>query len=66
MLGMSKKIAVTMTEDMHDAIKRQARKKGANKSALIRIAISSWLHSEGERVDPFMEWGGKRDPNGNQ
>ena len=61
---MSEKVVITMPKDMHDAIKRHARRRGANKSALIRIAISSWLNAEGEKVDPFMEWGGKR--NGNQ
>ena len=57
---MSEKLLVTMNEDMLVALRRHAKQRGSSKSALVRIAVSSWLQMQGDNVDHFMEWGGKR------
>lgn len=51
---------LTVTDEMHAAIKRQAIRRGATQSGLVRVILAEWLEQQGEPVDWAVEWGGGR------
>ena len=45
------------------ALKRQAARRGATLSGLMRSILGEWLEEQGDPVDWVVEWGGRRDEN---
>ena len=54
------RVVITLTDEMHQAIKQQAALHGATQSGLIRAVMGQWLAERGVRVDWLVEWGGSR------
>ena len=60
--GMDR-LHIPLPEEMKDALRRQADRRGAPMSAIVRLAISEWLYTVGEpRYDWRADWGGVREP----
>ena len=57
----SKRVQIILTNELHEAIKRQAKQRNTSDSAIIRTAVSTWLQMQGEpALDPFLQRGGQR------
>ena len=55
----NKRLMLTITNEMHAAIKRQAIRRGATQSGLVRVILGEWLGQHGENIDWAVEWGGR-------
>jgi hypothetical protein len=55
----TRRLMLTVTDEMHAAIKRQAIRRGATQSGLVRVILGEWLEQQGEVVDWAVEWGGR-------
>lgn len=55
------RMVITITEEMHEALKRKAQERGATLSGLTRKVLADWLKEQGEKVEWIVEWGGNRD-----
>lgn len=56
----TRRLMLTVTDEMHAAIKRQANRRGATQSGLVRFILSEWLQGQGEDIEWVVEWGGGR------
>jgi len=56
-----KKVMFVLTQDMQDALNRQAAIRGATLSGLVRSILGEWLATQGEHVEWVLPWGGRRD-----
>lgn len=54
------RIVITVPEHVHAALMRQAGRRGASMSGLIRAVMGEWLQEQGELVDWVVTWGGRR------
>jgi hypothetical protein len=45
----TKKTTINISADMHEAVRRQAKQRGATMSGLIRVVLGEWLEAQGER-----------------
>ncbi len=55
-----KRIVITLTDEMHEAIKEVAARYGATQSGLIRAVMGQYLEEQGRPVAWLVEWGGGR------
>lgn len=60
-MAEKKRVIVVLTDEMHAAIKRQAARRGATLSGLMRAILGEWLQEQGENVEWMVEWGGRRE-----
>lgn len=60
-MAEKKRVIVILTDDLHAALKRQAARRGATLSGLMRSILGEWLEEQGDPVDWAIEWGGRRD-----
>lgn len=60
-MAEKKRVIVILTDDLHLALKRQAARRGATLSGLIRSVLGDWLDEQGDPVDWVVEWGGRRE-----
>ena len=54
------RMVFTVTEEMHEALKRQAEQRGATLSGLLRLILADWLAQQGEAIEWRVESGGWR------
>jgi hypothetical protein len=54
------RIVITVPVHVHAALMRQAGRRGASMSGLIRAVMGEWLQGQGEPVDWVVTWGGRR------
>lgn len=54
------RIVITVPLHVHEALMRQAGRRGASMSGLIRAVMGEWLQGQGEPVDWIVTWGGRR------
>lgn len=55
------RLIVTLTEEMHDALRKTAKEKSNSVSGITRLALYEWLKQNGREVDNWhVEWGGER------
>ena len=57
----TRRLMLTVTDEMHAAIKRQAIRRGATQSGLVRVILGEWLEQQGEAIDWAVEWGGRHE-----
>lgn len=57
----TRRLMLTVTDEMHAALKRQAVRRGATQSGLVRVILGEWLEQQGEDIDWAVEWGGRQD-----
>jgi len=58
---MTKAIRISLTEELHQAIKRLAKERGQSMAYLMREASAAYLERSNVRVkDVHPEWGGYR------
>lgn len=56
-----KRVQLILTKDMNSALEDVARKRAANKSALVRLVLAEWLESQHNiSVEHSLQWGGVR------
>jgi hypothetical protein len=59
------RIVITLTDEMHEALKEVAKEKSNSVSGITRLALYEWLKTNGRVVeDWYVEWGGDRNKNG--
>ena len=51
------RIVMTVTDEMHEALKEEAKKRGATLSGLSRKILADWLEENGNPVNWYIEWG---------
>ena len=54
------RIVITVPLHVHEALMRQAGRRGASMSGLIRAVMGEWLQAQGEDVNWVVTWGGRR------
>jgi hypothetical protein len=54
------KLAVTVTEEMEEALNREAGKRGAPVSSVVREAIKEFFEKRGIQIGGEVSWGGNR------
>lgn len=54
------RIIITLTDEMHTALKRQSRNLKTPIAVLIREAVSNYLADKGELIETEIKWGGCR------
>lgn len=59
-MAVTRRLMLTVTDEMHAALKRQAIRRGATQSGLVRVILGEWLIQQGEDIDWAIEWGGGR------
>lgn len=58
------RIVITLTDDMHEALKETAKEKSNSVSGITRLALYEWLKANGRIIeDWYVEWGGDRKKN---
>lgn len=60
-MATKKRVMVVLTDEMHVALNRQAARRGATLSGLVRAVLGEWLLAQGEDIEWIVEWGGRRD-----
>jgi hypothetical protein len=60
-MATKKRVTLVLTEEVHEALNRQAAQRGANISGLVRSVLGEWLAAQGDPVDWVLMWGGRRD-----
>lgn len=56
------RLVITITKEMHEALKSAARDSSNTLSGISRLALYDWLKKEGYPLDTwYVEWGGNRD-----
>lgn len=65
-MAKKKRVMLTLTDEMHEALNRQAARRGATLSGLVRSVLGNWLEEQGDPVDWILVWGGRRDRDGDQ
>ncbi len=60
-MATKKRVMLVLTEEMHDALNRQAARRGATISGLVRSVLGEWLEQQGDPVDWVLAWGGRRE-----
>ena len=58
--GETIRIVITVPLHVHEALMRQAGRRGASMSGLIRAVMGEWLQAQGEDVNWVVTWGGRR------
>lgn len=58
------RLVFTVTREMHQALKRQAARRGATLAGLVRLILGEWLEQHGEKIEWQVEWGGTRKEGG--
>lgn len=56
-----KRVLFVLTQEMQDALNRQAAIRGATLSGLVRSILGEWLAAQGDPVDWALAWGGRRE-----
>lgn len=54
------KLAVTITDEMQNALDEEAGKRGAPVSSVVREAIKEFFQKRGKKIDGGVTWGGNR------
>ncbi len=60
-MATKKRVMLVLTEEMHEALNRQAARRGATISGLVRSVLGEWLEEQGDPVDWVLAWGGRRE-----
>lgn len=60
-MATKKRVMLVLTEEMHKALNRQAARRGATISGLVRSVLGEWLEEQGDPVDWVLAWGGRRE-----
>ncbi len=62
--GKTKPVVTLIPVEAHERLEKFAKRRGANISGIVRIALVEYLRKEGEDIDIddllVGEWGGKR------
>ena len=56
-----KRVMLVLTDEMHDALRDEAAKRGASLSGFVRVALAEYLAGLGVDINPVLPWGGRRD-----
>ena len=60
-MAKKKRVMLVLTDEMHEALNRQAARRGATLSGLVRSVLGEWLTEQGDPVDWVLAWGGYRE-----
>lgn len=60
-MAKKKRVMLVLTDEMHEALNRQAARRGATISGLVRSVLGEWLAEQGDPVDWVLVWGGRRE-----
>lgn len=60
-MAKKKRVMLVLTDEMHEALNRQAARRGATLSGLVRSVLGEWLAEQGDPVDWVLAWGGYRE-----